>query len=105
DRFSDAPVVPFSQKQGLSTDRVNSVLSTADGSVWVGTFDGLNRWKDGKVTVYRDRFLNGGGGARFLGRSGRLWGAGHAGLARLGCERVGAVARPPEGLAPGVGAG
>jgi ligand-binding sensor domain-containing protein len=32
---------------------VFAVQATSDGSVWIGTPQGLNRWKDGEVTAYR----------------------------------------------------
>ena len=34
---------------------VGSVLAARDGSVWLGTRDGLNRWNDGQITIYRKR--------------------------------------------------
>ncbi len=34
---------------------VGSVLAARDGSVWIGTSDGLNRWNNGQITIYRKR--------------------------------------------------
>ncbi len=34
---------------------VESVLAARDGSVWLGTRDGLDRWNDGRVILYRKR--------------------------------------------------
>src|SRR5262249_31379389 len=39
---------------GLSNSVANFVQATQDGSVWIGT-NGLNRWGDGHMTVYRGR--------------------------------------------------
>jgi signal transduction histidine kinase len=41
--------------QGLSNAFITSVLGTADGSMWLGSFEGLNRWFDGRNTIYRER--------------------------------------------------
>ncbi len=53
DRFRDFVVPTISMNQGLSNNNVWSVLGARDGSVWLGTADGLNRWKGGQITVYR----------------------------------------------------
>ena len=34
---------------------LGSVLAARDGSLWLGTSDGLNRWNEGQITVYRKR--------------------------------------------------
>ena len=53
--FASSPIATISVKQGLSNDVVASVLAARDGSVWLGTADGLNRWNDGQITIYRKR--------------------------------------------------
>ena len=55
DRFRDFAVPTISVKQGLSTAVVWSVLAARDGSIWLGTPDGLNRWNNGQITSYRKR--------------------------------------------------
>ena len=55
DRFREWPVTSLSVKQGLSNSTATSVLAARDGSIWIGTADGLNRWKDGRATIYRKR--------------------------------------------------
>jgi len=52
DRFRDFAVNTISVEQGLSNALVLSVLAARDGSIWLGS-DGLHRWKDGQVTIYR----------------------------------------------------
>src|SRR5262249_46057965 len=44
-------VATFSTKQGLSGKFVGSVLTARDGSIWLGTERGLNRWTRGRVTT------------------------------------------------------
>src|SRR5262249_52316001 len=55
DRFRELAVPTISVKQGLSNSAVWSVQAAKDDGVWLGTRDGLNRWKDGKITTYRTR--------------------------------------------------
>jgi signal transduction histidine kinase len=50
-------VFSMSMKQGLSSPSVWSVLVARDNSVWLSTLDGLNRWNNGRVTVYRSGAL------------------------------------------------
>ena len=52
------------------------VQATPDGSVWIGTAEGLNRWENGRMTVYR--------GQRALGQT------------RTGEETVPNTGRPPK---------
>jgi hypothetical protein len=76
DRFRDFAVSTISVKQGLSDGVVGSVLAAKDGSVWLGTQDGLNRWNDGQITIYHKRS---GGlpddelGSLFQDDHGRIW--------------------------------
>ncbi|MGA3049836.1 MAG: two-component regulator propeller domain-containing protein [Terracidiphilus sp.] len=50
DLFRRSTISPV---QGLSDPNVWSVLGARDGSVWLGTVRGANRWKDGQITIYR----------------------------------------------------
>jgi signal transduction histidine kinase/ligand-binding sensor domain-containing protein len=52
DRFRDYASATISQRQGLS-GQGSSLLGARDGSVWLGTATGLNRWRDGQITTYR----------------------------------------------------
>src|SRR5262249_32517717 len=54
DRFREFPITPLTLRQGLSSVRVLSVLAAPDGGVWLRTVDGVNHWKAGRVTVYRE---------------------------------------------------
>jgi len=44
----------FTQREGLSSDRVRAIADDAAGNLWVGTEGGgLNRFRDGKFEIYR----------------------------------------------------
>ncbi len=53
DRFRDLAVRTISANQGLPSAAPWSVLAARDGSVWLGSLDGLSQWKGGHVTTYR----------------------------------------------------
>src|SRR5207253_10751424 len=44
-------VATLSMNQGLSSVPVASVLASRDGSVWLGTRSGLNRWNKGHISI------------------------------------------------------
>src|SRR5262249_2378909 len=80
DRFRDFAVAAFSLRQGLSNEIVGSVLADRDGSVWLGTLGGLQRWSNGQITIARtgggkpDGKLNGlNPHSLFQDDSGRIW--------------------------------
>src|SRR5262249_29391104 len=43
----------MSANQGLPSAAPWSVLAARDGSVWLGSLDGLSRWNGRHVTIYR----------------------------------------------------
>ncbi|MCP4903153.1 MAG: diguanylate cyclase [bacterium] len=47
--------VVHSTANGLSNDTVLSLCETSDGTLWVGTRDGLNLIRDGKIQVLREQ--------------------------------------------------
>jgi signal transduction histidine kinase/ligand-binding sensor domain-containing protein len=53
DRFRDLAVRTISANQGLPSAAPWSVLAARDGSVWLGSLDGVSRWDAGRVTTYR----------------------------------------------------
>ena len=53
------PFPTFSTKQGLSNTKSVSIVGAKDGSVWVATYNGLNRWKDGRISAATARKLSG----------------------------------------------
>jgi len=74
DNFHDIRVASFSTRQGLSSDQVNSVLASRDGTVWIGNY-GLDVLRLGKITSIQPR--NGLPGREMTSlledRAGRLW--------------------------------
>jgi ligand-binding sensor domain-containing protein len=53
-RFDGIRFVPWVPPDGqqLLSSRINSLLATPDGSLWIGTRLGLSRWKDGYLTNF-----------------------------------------------------
>src|SRR6266481_6303230 len=74
DKFRDLRVASFSTRQGLSSDQVNSILASRDGTVWIGSYN-LDVLRSGKITSIRPR--NGLPGRALTSlledRAGRLW--------------------------------
>jgi signal transduction histidine kinase/ligand-binding sensor domain-containing protein len=73
DRFRDLTVRTISTNQGLSSAPPWSVLAAKDGSVWLGSLDGLSRWNGGQITTYRLPTNADGIGTLFEDSGGRLW--------------------------------
>ena len=99
DRFRDVTVPTISVKQGLSDATVWSVLAAQDGSVWLGTRDGLNRWNDGHISIYRGRGsgLPDDADSLFQDDSGRIWVSTLRGLAYFENGRFVPVSAVPGG--------
>ena len=53
DRFRNYTVATFAKHEGLGTvPGRGSVVAGTDGSIWMGTNDGLRMWNHGKATIY-----------------------------------------------------
>ena len=53
DRFRNYAVVTYAQHEGLgTTPGWGSLVTGGDGSIWMGTSDGLRMWNHGEVTIY-----------------------------------------------------
>ena len=50
--FKDGKVSTFTKKNGLPSDVVFASYADRDGSVWLGTREGLVRWKSGEFKTY-----------------------------------------------------
>lgn len=48
-------VASYSSEQGLAGNDVKVIHESADRTLWIGTYDGLSRFKDGKFTNYTTR--------------------------------------------------
>jgi signal transduction histidine kinase/ligand-binding sensor domain-containing protein len=55
-RFDGVRNVPWQPPAGqqLPSNTIFSLLAAHDGSLWIGTANGLVKWKDGKLTHYRE---------------------------------------------------
>lgn len=98
DRFRNFPVPTVSAKEGLSSPP-RSVLAASDGSLWIGTSDGLNCWQKPQITVYRP---NGGPGqasiqSLFQDDHGQIWVTARGGLYRFEQSKLGRVSGVPGG--------
>jgi ligand-binding sensor domain-containing protein/two-component sensor histidine kinase len=45
----------FGEGEGLPNLRINTLVPSQDGSVWIGTEGGITRYKDGKFTTFTDK--------------------------------------------------
>jgi signal transduction histidine kinase/ligand-binding sensor domain-containing protein len=43
----------YTKRTGLVNDFVRAFLEGRDGSIWIGTDEGVSRWRDGKLTSYQ----------------------------------------------------
>jgi signal transduction histidine kinase len=96
----------------LSSRGVSAILAATDGTVWLGTDYGLNRWSNGQITIYRKRGpqagsmpnVTGGGlpddevHSLFQDDRGRLWVATHRGVVLLESDRFVPISSIPEGI-------
>src|SRR5262249_33340172 len=75
----------FPPNQRLVSSSILSLLATRDGSLWIGTVDGLARWQGGTLTSYAEL-----AGQRILSltedRTGRVWAASFRAAGAILCE-------------------
>lgn len=81
----------FTTRDGLSSDRITSLVQDKNGDVWVGTYRGLNRFSGGKIKRFagdealRDRSIRG----LHADPDGTVWiGTSGAGLLRYRNEQL-----------------
>ncbi len=79
---------------------VRAMLQAADGSLWIGTEQGLHRYKDRQIQTWTTREGLPSGVVRdiYEDRSGRLWAGTNGGLARLDGQRF-SIFTTADGLA------
>ncbi len=51
-RSSGGSRVQYTRRNGLVNDFIRAFLEGRDGSIWIGTDEGISRWRDGVVTNY-----------------------------------------------------
>ncbi len=44
--------VHYTKRSGLTNDFIRAFLESRDGSIWIGTDEGVNRWQNGAITNY-----------------------------------------------------
>ena len=52
---ANSPCLHFQSGKGCPADRITSVHAAKEGGVWLGTSDGVNRWTNEHLTIYRRR--------------------------------------------------
>jgi len=53
DRFRNCAIATYAEHEGIGTvPGWGSVVAAQDGSIWIGTQDGLRVWNHGEVTIY-----------------------------------------------------
>jgi signal transduction histidine kinase/ligand-binding sensor domain-containing protein len=76
--------LPLAPQQQLPNNTVGALLAARDGTLWIGTLDGLVSWKNGQLTEYpalaRRTIL-----ALFEDRTGTVWAGGTSGPTGVLC--------------------
>jgi signal transduction histidine kinase/ligand-binding sensor domain-containing protein len=74
-RFDGVKFRPWTppNHQSLPSNVVNCVLGARDGSLWIGTSEGLARWKDGRLTSYLTSANSPGIYSIIEDHTGRIW--------------------------------
>ena len=52
-RIKGSQIEQFTTRKGLVNDFIRAFLESRDGSIWIGTDEGVSRWKSGEFTNYR----------------------------------------------------
>jgi ligand-binding sensor domain-containing protein/signal transduction histidine kinase len=52
-RSKGSDKVNYTRHNGLTNDFIRAFLEGRDGSIWIATDEGINRWHDGSLTTYR----------------------------------------------------
>ncbi|HVV02552.1 MAG TPA: two-component regulator propeller domain-containing protein, partial [Verrucomicrobiae bacterium] len=54
-RLSHGTVVHYTEAEGLPSNKTTCLLETPDGTIWIGTEDGLAHFKNGQFRVYTEK--------------------------------------------------
>lgn len=89
--------INYTVKDGLPSNRTNDAEVTPDGSVWIGTGNGLARWKNGRFTTYtkKNGLESDTVNTLMTDRKGRLWIGGGQGITLFENEKFTAFEIPP----------
>jgi signal transduction histidine kinase/ligand-binding sensor domain-containing protein len=79
-RFDGVRSVPWHPPGGerLPSNWVRSLLATRDGTLWIGTLEGLASWRNGTLTLY-PKLAGQSVNALLEDRAGTIWAGGYAG--------------------------
>jgi signal transduction histidine kinase/ligand-binding sensor domain-containing protein len=82
-RIQDGMVTHFSQENGLSGNLVSALFEDREGTIWVGTINGLDRFRESAVsTISTSQGLSTPVGCVLSARDGSLWIGSYLGLNR-----------------------
>ncbi len=70
---SSTAVESFTTKEGLSNDLIRAILQDREGNIWVGTDNGLDRFRKTNFVPYAFPFKLGSGNVWAAGDDGDLW--------------------------------
>ena len=51
-RIDGSRSVQFTKRDGLINDFIRAIYQGRDGSIWIGTDEGVSRWRQGRFTNY-----------------------------------------------------
>src|SRR5262249_61433863 len=54
DSYKDGKFTGYTTREGLASDSVETLIEDHQGSIWIGSSDGLTRFKDGVFTNFSD---------------------------------------------------
>ncbi|MGE0128248.1 MAG: two-component regulator propeller domain-containing protein [Blastocatellales bacterium] len=84
--YVDGRLRMYTERDGLSSNRVRAIYEDDDGALWIGTYDGgLNRFKDGRFTRFtaKEGMFSNNVFSILEDRRGNFWMGGNQGIHRV----------------------
>jgi PAS domain S-box-containing protein len=90
-RYEHGEIAMFGKKEGLADDSVTSLLEDAEGSLWIGTSDGLTQLSDVKFPIFsaHEGLPSGSSLALAASRKGGVWVASPSGAVYFDTRKPG----------------